>query len=263
MPESSGNIVLLLTATVNPLGTANTRLQDAEKRRLQYIEAINFYIDNTEHKLVVCENSGVDLSVSFRKEQLRDRVEFISFKGNDYNKKQGKSFGEILIMRYAFQKSEFLKDASFVAKITGRVKILNIPMILRQVEESRANSAFVEFWGKGFAQTVLFILPTKEFRELINGQLSHLDDNGYSLHHLLADFITSQKHLDLKAVYPQIDGISGKTGEPYINNTPVLREIDNYCGVANVYLERGQRLAYLASILRKYLFCVRMKLERN
>ena len=80
--------VILLTASISPDGMAYTAVQDSNERKRQYIDAIKFYIDSTNYPIIFCNNSGEDLSVEFP--EVRNRVEFLSFFGNDYDKQLGK-----------------------------------------------------------------------------------------------------------------------------------------------------------------------------
>lgn len=58
--------ILLLTACINPDGMPFTCLADVGVRKKQYIEALNFYLKNTTRKIVFVENSGTDISSSFK-----------------------------------------------------------------------------------------------------------------------------------------------------------------------------------------------------
>lgn len=99
---------ILLTGCVNPDGMARTKLQDIDIRRQQYLDAIRFYHDTTKYPIVFCENSMSDLSGYFPKRD-KDRIEFLTFNGNDYNKERGKSLGEANIIEYALTTSQLLK----------------------------------------------------------------------------------------------------------------------------------------------------------
>ena len=72
--------ILLLTACINPDGMPFTCLADVGVRKKQYIEALNFYLKNTTRKIVFVENSGTDISSSFK--DFQHRIEFLCFDGN-------------------------------------------------------------------------------------------------------------------------------------------------------------------------------------
>lgn len=71
--------ILLLTACINPDGMPFTCLADVGVRKKQYIEALNFYLKNTTRKIVFVENSGTDISSSFK--DFQHRIEFLCFDG--------------------------------------------------------------------------------------------------------------------------------------------------------------------------------------
>ena len=66
--------ILLLTACINPDGMPFTCLADVGVRKKQYIEALNFYLKNTTRKIVFVENSGTDISSSFK--DFQHRIDF-------------------------------------------------------------------------------------------------------------------------------------------------------------------------------------------
>lgn len=123
----SEKVTILLTACVNPNGMSFTLLQNSELRLLHYINALNFYLINTDYKIVIVENTGVDLSTYVDKSWFEnDRLEVLCFEGNNYNSKKGKGYGEALIIKYAFEHSKTLMKSEYILKITGRYIILNI-----------------------------------------------------------------------------------------------------------------------------------------
>lgn len=122
------DIVLLLTACINPQGMAFTALQDAEERKNQYIEAIRYYISNTRYKIVVVENTLFDLTSFFIPEE---RLEFLTFEGNSFDKTLGKGYGEGLIMNYAFSNSKLIEQSNHIIKISGRHIISNVIPIVK------------------------------------------------------------------------------------------------------------------------------------
>lgn len=78
----SEDIIILLTAPINPNGTLNTKLQDPEIRKEQYLEAIIYCLNETNLKIVFRKNTNYNL---LKKVSNYKRVEFITFSGNNYN----------------------------------------------------------------------------------------------------------------------------------------------------------------------------------
>ena len=53
------DVVLLLTACINPNGMLYTTIQDTELRKKHYIESLFFYLTKTQYKIVFVENSNM------------------------------------------------------------------------------------------------------------------------------------------------------------------------------------------------------------
>ena len=78
--------VLLLTACISPNGMCQTRLTDAEVRKQQYIEALQFYLKAVKYPIAFVENTGVDISGGFKSYIESGRLEVLTFRGNDYDR---------------------------------------------------------------------------------------------------------------------------------------------------------------------------------
>lgn len=117
--------VLLLTGCIRPNCDDILHLKDCAERERQYVDAINWYIANTDSKIIFCENSGTDISNRF---EASDRLEFLTFQSGEggVTPNNSKSYKEMEIVEYASMHANFFQlDAVFV-KITGRLKYLNI-----------------------------------------------------------------------------------------------------------------------------------------
>lgn len=232
--------VLLLTACINPNGMSFTKLQDSVERKRQYVEALNFYLRNTKYNIVFCDNSGADLTEIKRKEYA-DRIEFLSFFGNDYAKDFGKGFGEFLIIKYAFANSLFLQKASTVIKITGRLFVENLMEITkwhRRIFGDRKSF----FWGSGNQNYKEFnsrcFIASKNFFEdfFLKGKNTINDSKGYYFEHYLFDRVMAlpKEFIVSDFVFPiSISGQSGTSGEYYkgikISSYEKLRLIRDFC----------------------------------
>ena len=75
-------MILLLTGCINPNGMAFTALSNLEERKRQYINAIRYYLSNTNFQIVFCENSGTDISPLFQRGIDSGRMEYLTFNGN-------------------------------------------------------------------------------------------------------------------------------------------------------------------------------------
>lgn len=123
--------VILLTACVNPGNMVNTVLVDAEIRRKQYIDALKFYLAETDYPIVFIENTEENFSDLFKDYITSKRLEYITFQGNNnLYQKRGKGYGEAVIIEYALRYSQFIHECEYVVKITGRLKLINMKWIL-------------------------------------------------------------------------------------------------------------------------------------
>ncbi len=124
------NIVytILLTACIKPNSSDILTVSDPVVRARQYEEALQWYIENTDINIVLCENSGVDLSGKFANH--KDRVEFLTFVDPPEIEDKGKGYKEANIMKYAHAYSKFISRSDLIIKITGRLVVLNIQQII-------------------------------------------------------------------------------------------------------------------------------------
>lgn len=247
------NPVILLTATINPNGTSNTKLLNIDARKNQYLEAIKFYIEYTHLKIIICENTGFDFTPFFDNNN-KNELECLCFRGNDYDKSRGKGYGEALIIKYAIENSKFIREADTIIKITGRVKILNINEIINLIRYQKRESIGIEFWGKNWIQSICFVSHKDWLYNMIKDKLNHLDDRLFNFQKMMYQHLYSTINPDIFSIYPIVYGISGKTNLPYSNNTLIQRKIDNYYGLKEMFKNKSMRLSYFL-ICNKF-FCM-------
>lgn len=215
------NTVLLLTSCINPGGMSYTVLQDKEERKSQYKKAIRFYLEHTKYRIVFCDNSGEDLK-EMEEIFVDSRLELLSFHGNDYDKSLGKGYGEFGILQYAFQHSRFIKEATTVVKITGR-------LIVNNLVEAIGLQDIIYFYPNRFVYAEANAPGTSDSRCIAASKVFFLsvlgvsdnpinDSLGYYLEHYLYDSI---KQLPTNYVVSDyaiplaICGISGTSGVEY------------------------------------------------
>ena len=213
-------LVLLLTGTVKPENMVLTKLLDPGIRKEQYLDALNFWLTNTDIPVVFVENSNVDLSPYFEIAIASGRLEILTFKDGNSSSELGKGFGEINCMRYAHTHSILLQNADFIFKITGRLKILNFrsfykPAIIKDLDVTAdlANSlgfADSRFWGYN---PEFFTNHLSGFQNMLN------DTEGVYFEHILAKSIikTIKEGGSFSAFNTRlrIEGISGTSNKSY------------------------------------------------
>jgi hypothetical protein len=214
-------IIILLTGTINVSNKHYTSLSNPTERKKQYMETILYYLSNFEFPVVYIENSGIDISNEMVEQINSKRLEIISFTGNNYSAELGKGLGEMKCIEYAINHSKFISDNSFIFKITGRYKILNLKNIISQYLENTEVDILVDFtkylkysasaifgFTRPFANNYLF-----RFNHLLN------DSKNYFFEHALAQAaliaIGEGSQYALIKHYPKISAISGTTGKKY------------------------------------------------
>lgn len=216
------NYILLLTGCINPNGMPFTSLTDNSVRKEQYIKAINYYIHHTDYPIVFVENSNTDISDCFAPTISSNRIEVLTFYGNN-NKNRGKGYGEAEIIEYALKYSQFIASSNrecTLVKITGRLIIENLKDIINKRFIFQRQNSIVVSYNSDFtlADSRVIIAPFNfyisflENKELIN------DFNNTYFETVLSDSIKQSIKFHYYPFYiePQITGISGSTGEEYL-----------------------------------------------
>lgn len=123
------NILIILTCTVNVNFYKHFLHQTNSVDRIKtYVHSIKQWLDKTNFKICVVENSGYSFPelLKYRAKYI-DRFDIISFNELTlppnlqhlvYNNSKGAS--EMFSIIYAYKHTKFAKDTRFVIKITGR-----------------------------------------------------------------------------------------------------------------------------------------------
>lgn len=122
MKINSSDFIILLTATITPNSYSKLKITEPKVRKQQYLETLNFYIQKTNFKIVFAENSGDPL---YEFPLLPERIEYLTFKSEPIEPDRGKAYKELELIDFALKNSEFIQKAKGIAKITGRLKVLN------------------------------------------------------------------------------------------------------------------------------------------
>lgn len=132
-------VALLLTATiaVNP-GVPGVSASDPKEREESYAVTLRYFLRHHPRlrRLVFAENSGWPLNrleEVTRTNPLSKEVELVSLQANDFPGSFGKGYGEALLIDRALAVSEILHRVGYVAKLTGRQRLLNATTLLERV----------------------------------------------------------------------------------------------------------------------------------
>ena len=114
-------IPLLLTSSIDTNNCSFTERISIEDRKNDYIKSLFKWLENTDFDIVFIDNSNYDLN--FLKNifiDYGDRIEFLSFNGNTFDRDLGKSYGELEIIKFCLENSIKFKDFPLLIKSTGR-----------------------------------------------------------------------------------------------------------------------------------------------
>ena len=211
--------ILFMTACINPNGMSNTALQNVEERKRQYIHAIEYYLHHTDFQILFVENSGYDLSSLFENAIMQGRLEMLTYAGNQFDRSLGKGYGEGLIMRYALSHSKFLKDGSFVIKVSGRHIVKNINQIVSLVSMLRPRKEWVacDINPKtGGANSDMFI-GTIDFYRHFNQYVEHINEREkvwfeHVLYSAIVAYCKGKRNFVYLPLPLKQEGVSGSMG---------------------------------------------------
>lgn len=221
-------MILLLTGCIDPDGMTYTALSSPEERQRQYVEAIRFYLARTHYPVVFAENSGTDISYLFSPEIKSGRMECLTFNGNRA-KDRGKGYGECEILAYALRHSRIIQDSSRqrITKITGRLKVMNIASVARwhSLLTTRMTTLFAINSNMSFPDSRLIIASKEFYQAFLTAKDSINDSQGYYFEHALIDTLIRERRFSWSPFFimPQIQGMSGSTGQQYTEGAPSLR----------------------------------------
>lgn len=175
------NRILFLTSTVSPSNI--NFVGSKEQRRLEYIRAVNFYLEETNFLILIVDNSGYDFNQDFNNNK---RIECLAYKADDHSA-FGKGYGELSLIKYGFEHSHFLLNADQIIKVTGRHIIKNINRLM--VSCTDKNAVYVDVDLKlSFAMTYFFVSSKEFYNCCLFPNLCKLNDRkGYYLEHLVAE----------------------------------------------------------------------------
>lgn len=249
--------VILLTGCINPDGMANTYLTDINERHKQYVDAIHYYIKNTDCKIIFCENSNTNISPLFN--YTKDRLEILTFSGNK-DKLRGKGYGEAEIIGYAIRHSFCLQDSCIIIKITGRLIVNNISKIVKSMKGKHNFVTCFFHSNLSFADSRIFCGTTSFFKEFLKNRDFINESKGVLFEHVLASTILESTHQFIPfSEEPLITGISGSTGERYNKSIPDKRTRIQY----QCYIWMQLKHVYKASPYKHLGFWKRILIQYN
>lgn len=220
------DILVFITATIHCGKTPAVKRSDPEVRKLDYLRGLNSWLKrDLKADIIFCENSGADLSdfqAAVRSAGMDESVHFLSFSGNSGAERFGKGYGEIEMLKYAFETLPQLSRYHYIVKASGRYFYRNPIEIVQSISNATADLLcdIHHDLGYGDTHTVAF-RPEIALRHLLPYQDELDENNGMIIEHLMARCVhrallagSSWKPLPCS---PRCDGISGSwnTSEAY------------------------------------------------
>jgi hypothetical protein len=208
------------------------KLNDYEMRREQYINSIIFFIKNTKiPNIIFCDNSdsNVERSLFDIARKHGKNFEWLSFKGDEQAAvKFGKGYGEGEIIEYVLKNSEILQTCDYIIKITGRMIVKNINLIVSVANSSRVYMYPIVYnEDTPFLTTKMFMMPKKIYmRYFQKAYLGVRDMQHIYLETMFAKTVMENKLVtSLFVVAPDFYGYSGTSGQ-MINNS-LIKKVKN------------------------------------
>ena len=188
------------------------------------MESIRFWLRVVDMPIVFVENSDTDLSEFFIEEIAADKLEMLTFSGNNFDKELGKGFGELNCIEYGCSNSVFVSKSTFVFKVTGRYKVINFQTFLRKYNSESNINLLLDFkWRLSFVDSRFFGFTPSFIKEFLAAQRSVLNDSeGVYLEHVLAKAalkaIAEGYIFEPLPTLPRIEGYSASSGVKYNSN---------------------------------------------
>ncbi|UCG34596.1 MAG: hypothetical protein JSW17_03590 [Candidatus Omnitrophota bacterium] len=241
------DLTLLLTAAIDvKIRRKNVTLLDPAQRQQQYIDTLIYYAKNHPHikRIVFAENSGWPLDKikkAVRENPYNKKFEFISFDCGEFSKKYGKSHGEAQIIREAMEKSVLCKQASYIAKLTGRIRLLNITGLLEKVparcdlscEAKEHNWIFLRLFGINksagpYCDTRFFLFSKRFYTLFLKRFFEEYKEKGFylelELYRLMKEAKAESEIINRFPVEPLFSGKAGHfQGKSYNKGAEVIK----------------------------------------
>lgn len=212
----TGGIPVLLTSAVR-VSARHTTLQDADERLRLTLDSIDLWRRTPGvTAVVVCDGSGVDLSIHLPP-TAHDMapVECLAFQNDaELVRRKGKGFGEGQIVAHALRNSVHLSHAEVWGKCTGKLWVQNFSDCLKGY---RGPVAF-DIRGTFAVRSVdsrFYLVDAAFYRQhLARAHEQVDDDHGWYLEHSLLQALgglTLQRYVMVPP--PCVVGVSGSDGQ--------------------------------------------------
>ncbi len=209
---------IFLTATINPVNFEFVGRKGVEYREMDYFMAVSFY-RGKGYRVVFVDNSNYMSEKILT--QFGSDFDFEYFTFQSSLSHLGKGHGEKEIIDFGLENSNFLKDVEFFVKITGRLIIENIDLLLNNIEFSRTTIIANFSRNLSWADTRIMFFSKHFYTNYFSPTANKFLDEGNGVYfekiyamsiHL---FLAEKGSLKFWVEYPLYNGINGQNGKNF------------------------------------------------
>lgn len=186
------DFALILTATICVDNIPRAYPSDKTVRENQYLDTLNYYLQNHPRlrKIIFIENSNSPLDrlkAATQNNPHQKQIEFISLDTNLRYSKQGKGFGECMLIQQGLLQSDLIKSVTHFGKVTGRICLTNITQLLESL--SADFDCVCDYKDQGYK--IKRVLLKKKDNPFCDTRFIAFSQNFYQEHleHLHSDFL--------------------------------------------------------------------------
>ena len=192
---------LLLPITIHVNNCYALERSNPNERYQDFIKSLLKWLDNTNFRLVIVENSNVDLSfLNVIKENYP----------NTYPRHFGKGYGEILTINYAIDNSKFISEIDYIFKCSGRYYLTELIDVFKEKIEDNIKAVIYSTERHPLGASCVFFYLKKDIYEKYMRNFIVNDIGGVYFEHGLENTI---KNIPLENILQinkmGIEGISG------------------------------------------------------
>lgn len=160
------NNKIILTATIDTGVCPNLQRKDIDQRLDDYKKTLEKYLRNTDLKILFVENSNQNCEELFKDliQKHTNRVEFISFDGNQTSFSKGKGHGEKISILYALNNSKLYTNELFFYKVSGRYYSPDIQKFIKKIDTTNFLTVNRKKHNQNHILTVFFGSNIEKFK---------------------------------------------------------------------------------------------------
>ena len=238
----SKDIILLMTACINPINSYDTLvIKSIDERLQQYLEALHFYIEDTSiQNIVFCDNSNYMTTQKAKMQNIAKQkgksFEWLTYEGTAKTALYGKGYGEGEIIEWALKHSKILKSNDYFLKVTGRLIVSNIDDIIKHMD-IRKNYFIGDMYNsyKGI-DTRFFGCTNMFYKEvLLDAYKTCNDKKGKIIEKEFYSILYHNYKIYGFKCYPSIIGCSAGSGADYSKLVGWKKRFVNFLCYCNLY----------------------------